>query len=96
MRVCTLQRLAEVSHDIMTSIVVHGGTQHLLELVQAGMNKVRCHQTHQECAYRYQASVIKAKHITANITSLGTSLQFASSQPQSIVTYTSTPFAALT
>ena len=38
---CLLQRLALASKDIRTSIVVHGGTQQLLDLVQAGFQKVR-------------------------------------------------------
>ena len=46
----TLQKLAFVSLETATSIVVHGGTQQLLELVQARMNKVRCCHMPQNCA----------------------------------------------
>ena len=38
---CLLQRLAQASHELMSSIIVHGGTQQLLDLVQAGVRKVR-------------------------------------------------------
>ena len=36
-----LQTMARASHDILTSIIVHGGTQQLLDLVRAEMHKVK-------------------------------------------------------
>ena len=37
---CLLQNLADTSKEIVTSIVIHGGTQQLLDLVHAGVQKV--------------------------------------------------------
>ena len=37
---CLLQRLAGASKEITTGVVVHGGTQQLLDLVHAGLQKV--------------------------------------------------------
>ena len=37
---CLLQNLAGASKEIVTSIVIHGGTQQLLDLVHAGVQRV--------------------------------------------------------
>ena len=37
---CLLQNLAKASKEIASSMVVHGGTQQLLDLVHAGIQKV--------------------------------------------------------
>ena len=96
-----MQRLGAVSHEIMTSIVVHGGTQQLLGLVQAGVVKVPSAVASKLCLFlcggtALMSSITHSQHFSSKVISTLHQLKDAHRENHQDAYRSCTPFIKMT